>query len=304
MDSMSGVRPGATPRSVLISGPRNHLIDGERQIREENSGARLGEFTPRGSDHGVHDAPEPPVECGLAGASPFQRTSVQSRKAAKSMRIRSLPIPATKTLAMVFLLMAAFGLGRATSGTGTASAENDIAMESTGSPESAATATRAAELAELSDLRTQVADGLVCTPAATATATPTPVPPVAAGAPMPYGEDWTVTVKDVALRPTFGSSTAKGVYVQVNITAVNNATTPQSFPYDDLVLRDASGRVFLPALDVKVQNEGEYFMVYPPSVPTDGFVVFDAPADAKGPFILESTTVSTFRVMVEEAARG
>ena len=207
---------------------------------------------------------------------------------------------------MIFLLIAAFGLGRTMNGTGMASAENEIATQSTGSPEVAATTTRAAELAELSDLRTQVGGALVCTPATTATATvsPTLVPPVAAGAPMPYGKDWIVTVKDVTLRPTFAKSTAKGVYIQVNITAVNDSATPQRFPYDDLVLRDASDRAFLPAIDVKVQNEGEYYMVYPPSVPTDGFVVFDAPADAKGPFILESTTDPTFRVTVEEAARG
>jgi hypothetical protein len=222
------------------------------------------------------------------------------------MKTRLLPISSAKVFAVVFLFIAAFGLGRATSGTGTARAEDELAMQTSGSPGAVATATRAAELAELSDLRTQIASGLVCTPAATATATATPtrVPPVAAGSPLPYGEDWTVTVKDVTLRPTFGSSTAKGIYVQVNITAVNNTAKPQGFPYDDLVLRDTSGRAFLPALDVKVQNEGEYYMVYPPSIPTDGFIVFDAPADAKGPFILESTTDPTFRVIVEEAARG
>jgi hypothetical protein len=222
------------------------------------------------------------------------------------MKTRLLPISSAKTLALVFLLLAAFGLGRATNGNETASAEDELAMQTNSSPDAAATATREAELTELSDLRTQIAGGLVCTPAATATATATPtrVPQVAAGAPIPYGEDWTVTVKDVTLRPTFGSSTAKGIYVQVNITAVNNTAKPQGFPYDDLVLRDASGRAFLPALDVKVQNEGEYYMVYPPSIPTDGFIVFDAPADAKGPFILESTTDPTFRVIVEEAARG
>jgi len=206
-------------------------------------------------------------------------------------------------LGMIFL---AFGLARPSNGATAVRAENDLAQQTTGSPDAAATATRQAELTELSDLRTQVAKGSVCTPAATATATatPTPVPPVTAGAPMPYGDDWTVTVRDVSLLPTFGNSTAKGIYVQVNITAVNDTATPQRFPYDDLVLRDANGRVFLPAFDVKVQNEGKYFMVYPPSVPTDAFVVFDAPADAKGPFILESTVDPTFRVIVEEAARG
>jgi hypothetical protein len=71
-DPMGGNKPGATPRPALISGPCSHLIDRGRQIREENSGATVGEITPPGLGHEAHDAAEPWVRYELARATPFQ----------------------------------------------------------------------------------------------------------------------------------------------------------------------------------------------------------------------------------------
>jgi hypothetical protein len=72
MEPTCDSRPGATPRSAQISGSCDHHICGEHQIREENSGATLGEFTPPGLGHEAHDAAEPWVRYELARATPFQ----------------------------------------------------------------------------------------------------------------------------------------------------------------------------------------------------------------------------------------
>ena len=208
---------------------------------------------------------------------------------------------------MVFLLIVAFGLGRATNWTGKASAGNEMAMQPSGSPESAAaTATRAAEVAELSDLRTQVAGGSICTPAAGAaeSATPTPVPPVAAGAPMPYGDDWTVTVVDIAMMPTVRDVKAPGQFAKVSIIAVNNTSDDERFPYDTLQLRDATGRVFRTSQAANGEDIANWYARFPPSVAQGGYVYFDVAIDAKGPFVLESTTDPNFRVLVDVEVRG
>ena len=42
----------------------------------------------------------------------------------------------------------------------------------------------------------------------------------------------------------------------------------------------------------------------PPSLPTNGFVIFDVATDAVGPFILESTADPAFRVVIEVQLRG
>ena len=178
-----------------------------------------------------------------------------------------------------------------------------------------ATATREAELDELSELRTQVAStppALVCTPAATSTpepsptATPSPtvVPPVQSGVPVTYDEVWTVTVTGVTLQPTYDRFTAEGVFANVTFTIVNNTGDAIRFPYQDLKLRDAQGRVYLPDRSVGFELGSNWIERVSPSLPVDRFLVFDIAADAEGPFILESETDPTFRVEVEEEIRG
>jgi hypothetical protein len=121
---------------------------------------------------------------------------------------------------------------------------------------------------------------------------------------MDYGDDWTVTITDISLMPTFSTVTAQGIFARVSLAAVNNATQPLRFPYDDLVLRDSLGRSYLPAVEAKTQLQAHYFDEFPPSLPTDGFVIFDIRADAEGPFILESTADPTFRVVIQVQLRG
>ena len=169
--------------------------------------------------------------------------------------------------------------------------------------DAAATATWNAELGELADLRTQVArpsSTADCRPVGVATpdATPSLVPPAGMHEPIPYGADWTVTANTVTMRPTFDIFTATGIYAQVSLTITNNTDASQSFPYEDLVLRDEQGRIFIPDMSVRNLNEAGWYSPFPPNLPTGGFIVFDVATDAKGPFVLESTVDPTFRIRV------
>jgi hypothetical protein len=180
------------------------------------------------------------------------------------------------------------------------------AAQGSSDPAFEATATRQAELDELSELRTQVAR-YESTPGCPPDGTPdvaSPVPPAQAGTALAYGDDWTVTITDLSTMPTFGTATAQGIFARVSLTAINNTNEPLRFPYDDLVLRDSIGRSYLPALEAKTQLGAHYFDELPPSLPTNGFVIFDVATDAEGPFILESTADPAFRVVIEVQLRG
>src|SRR5215213_3880513 len=177
-------------------------------------------------------------------------------------------------------LLIGFAFGRFSAGGSVV----DAAVRTAGTPEAEATATRAAELLELEQLRTQVAGSPVavaCTTVATSTPelspTPTPtatvVPPAAVGQPMPYAGDWTVVVTGMTLMPTFGDLTPEaGVFAKVTLTMTNNTGDRLRFPYDDLVLLDKDGRTFLPARGSKLVPEVGWFNRLDPSIPTDGFV--------------------------------
>ncbi len=182
-----------------------------------------------------------------------------------------------------------------------------------------ATATREAEMEELARLRAQVAGSPVavaCTPAPTATATatpaptatPTPVPPVASGQPVPYAEDWTITVTGVGLNPTVGSQTASGVFATVNLTVLNDGNGVRRFPFDDLLLRDVSGRTYEPSVsgsvEARLRGPAGWGTPFDPGISADAVVVFDIAPDAEGPFVLESTTDPTFRVEVSQERSG
>jgi hypothetical protein len=204
------------------------------------------------------------------------------------------------------LLIIGFAAGRVVAGAGTARAGNELAMHAASSPEVAATATRGAELLEISDLQTRVARNdaaAACTPAVAAP-TPTPVPPVASGVPVPYGQDWIVTVVDISMVPTVGDATSPGVFARISINAVNNSTTAQRFPYDELVLRDARGRVFTTSQSANSNDLENWYAKFSPSVSRNGYVYFDVAADAQGPFVLESTAVPDFRVLIDVEQRG
>jgi hypothetical protein len=179
----------------------------------------------------------------------------------------------------------------------------DSAGAATAQFDTAATATRAAELGELADLRTQVAllsGAADCLPVgiATPSATPTLAPPAAMHEPVRYGEDWTVTANTVTMRPTFGIFTATGIYAQVSLTITNNTSASRTFPYEELVLRDERDRIFIPSQQVRILNEAGWYSPFPPNLPTGGFIVFDVATDAQGPFVVESTADPTFRIQV------
>ena len=185
---------------------------------------------------------------------------------------------------------------------------------------SAATATRAAELEELERLRAQVAGSpvpVVCTPAPTATttptpaptATPTPVPPVAAGQPVTYADDWTVTVTGLDLRPAIRNQTATGIFAVVELTIVNEGTARRSIPIDEFVLVDNEGRTFTPSVAATVEASlaggvSGWNAPAAPGIPTDAVVVFDVAVDAGEGFILQSTEDPTFRVQVSRERSG
>jgi hypothetical protein len=213
---------------------------------------------------------------------------------------------------MSTLLVLGFIIGRLTAaGSGAAAAD---ASPVSGAID-AAGATRTAEHAELERLRTQVArtpPPAVCTmpptstptPSPTATATPTLVPPVAAGQPLPYAGDWTVTVDDVSMLPNFFNLTPKGIYAKVSLTITNDTGKARAFPYKELDLRDAQGRTFVTPIEIISSNQAGWFSPFAPNLPSDGFVIFDIATDATGPFILESTADPTFRVQIAPVARG
>jgi hypothetical protein len=223
---------------------------------------------------------------------------------------RNCAVPVSPlTLVILLTLLLGYATVRAAAIGNATRANDNVAFAQTDPGGPAATATRSAEQRELSDLRTQVAhdiDEAACSPAADEAGSPTPtiVSPSMAGQEVEYGDSWTVTVTDIAMMPIFGRTTATGIYAKVSLTAVNKTTSPVRFPYDELVLRDATERSFVPALEVKTQNEANFFALFPPSLPTDGFVVFDIATDAEGPFMLESTVDPSFRVVLEVELRG
>jgi hypothetical protein len=181
------------------------------------------------------------------------------------------------------------------------------ATTSTGTPIAGATATRDAELQELEQLRTQVAQAATpCEQTPTPAATPTPAPPAAQGQPLPYGENWTIAVTGASTATNVTDNFPNGVYVLVNLTITNNDATKRFFKYNDLRLLDNQGRIYISELFVssRVPIDHPINFGFNPSIPTDTVVVFDVAVDAGQPFILESTADPTFREEVNLEMRG
>ena len=181
-----------------------------------------------------------------------------------------------------------------------------------------ATPTRGAEQpadADVASLQTQVAElstAAICTPApvATATAVPsptataTPVPPAPAGQPVPYGQDWTVTVTGLTVTKTIDLVSADGVFAIVSFTVVNETTAEANFPFFDLQLRDDAGRVYGISPTGTGAGNIAVFQRFQPGIPATTAVVFDVAADAGDQFILESVAEPTFRVQVALSRLG
>jgi hypothetical protein len=194
-----------------------------------------------------------------------------------------------------------FAAGRMWSPAGTG------ATTSVGTPAADITATREAELQQLEQLRTQVAQpATLCAQTPTPTATPTPAPPAAQGQPLPYIENWTVKVTGAATTMNVADSFPEGVYVLVNLTITNNEAEKRFFKYEDLRLLDDHGRVFISDqyVSTRVRIDQRINFQFNPSIPTDTVVVFDVATDAGQSFILESTADPTFREQVNLEMRG
>ncbi len=187
--------------------------------------------------------------------------------------------------------------GRAMSGSGEAGAR---------ATEPDATATRMAELRELDNLRTKVAQPVICTPAPSPTPTetptpsptPTPVPPAAMGQELAYAGNWTVVVNGFTAAP--GGKASPGTkLVQVHATVTNLGSEPRRFRFDDWRLVDAHGRVFLLSVTATSDLYGPGFVAnLAPSLPQQLTLVFEVAVDAGPGFILESSADPTFRVAV------
>jgi Domain of unknown function (DUF4352) len=181
------------------------------------------------------------------------------------------------------------------------------ATTSNGTPIPGATATRDAELQELEQLRTQVAQAATpCAQTPTPAATSTPAPPAAQGQPLPYGHNWTVEVTGAASSSNVGDYFPDGVFMLVNLNITNNDSAKRFFKYSDLRLVDDQGRIFISDTLVSSRMPIDHSISsrFDPSLPTDTVVVFDVATDAGQSFILESTADPTFREQVNLEMRG
>jgi len=210
------------------------------------------------------------------------------------------------------MLIGAFALGMLVrSGT------NPVANAADATPD--ATATRQAELLELNDLRTRVAEGIVCTPPAepTATITPTPtntplptatptlVPPKPIGDEIAYGSNLVFIAEGVSVVPAPDGLDPEGQYLRVNLKVKNLTDTARRLPLDDLRLVDANGSTY--RIDNQASKEivGTRWNLNIGKSETDdrGFV-FDVPVDAGDVFVLESVDKPEFRIELVLESRG
>lgn len=114
----------------------------------------------------------------------------------------------------------------------------------------------------------------------------------------------TSVVKTATVSGYNQSATAQGIYIQVNLLITNNARDRRMFPFGELFLVDARGRVFEPALIESIMAGGNWSLFFPTSDPTASAIVFDVPADAGDTFILESRVDPAFRVLLHVQLRG
>ena len=168
-----------------------------------------------------------------------------------------------------------------------------------------ATATRAAELAELEQLRTQVAAQATACADDQPSPTPTQVPAGEMGHEYPYRDSWTVVVIEAV--PVSGTDTVKpnGAFLQVDLTLTNTGRENEIFPFYELVLVDSQQRSYAVSPDASrdlIAPDWDFFVE--PSQPTAKSVIFDIAPDAGTTFVLESTTNPAFRVNVAIVQRG
>jgi len=142
------------------------------------------------------------------------------------------------------------------------------------------------------------------TPEPSPTPTATTVPPVGMNNAIPYGESWSIAVKDATNAARINRATASGIFIRLTLSITNTGTANQSIATLDFVIRDGAGRLFERSGAGTVNANGAETFRRPPGGPTDLVIVFDVPVDATGPFILESKSDPAFRVQIELSQRG
>lgn len=210
-----------------------------------------------------------------------------------------------KSIALIFVVLGiGIVIGRSSLG-----ATSAIAAD----PAPDATATRAAELKELNDLRTKVAQPIVCTPAptATATSTPTPEPTATTVPPRPAGTEvidkngFAVTVLSIQPVQAPDGVNATGQLLRLNVTLSNTTNAPMLTPFVDWRLVDVAGNRYPVDLDATPAIAGVGWAVaVGANEKVERAVVFDVAPSAGTTFILENEKDPTFRIEVSIESRG
>ncbi len=176
-----------------------------------------------------------------------------------------------------------------------------------------ATATRTAELIELNDLRTKVAQPVVCTPPPSPTATNTPlptaaatvVPPSPAGQTFIYRGKFSITVISITDAGTPGGRQPEGRFLSVHLEIENLTNSAQREPFINWRLVSSAGRAYQPSITASQDVFGRaWSLSIGPSSTEQTGIVFDVPLDSGDVFILESDEDPTFRVELMLESRG
>jgi hypothetical protein len=168
-----------------------------------------------------------------------------------------------------------------------------------------ATATRSAELAELNQLRTQVAEQATACATAQPSPTPTQGPAGEMGQEHQYGDIWTVVVVDAVPVPGTDTVKPKGMFMEVHLILTHHEPINKAFPFHELVLVDSQDRPYTVAANESRELIAPGWDAYTePSQPTARTILFDVAPDAGTSFVLESTMNPAFRVKVEIVQRG
>ena len=147
--------------------------------------------------------------------------------------------------------------------------------------EADATATRAAELKELGELRTQVAEQATVCADKQPSPTPTQVPAGEVGQEFAYKDGWTVVVIDAVSVPGTDATKPSGAFLQVDLALTNNGRENEIFPFHELVLIDSQQRSYAispTASRELIAQDWDFFVE--PSQPTAKSVIFDVAPDA------------------------
>ena len=179
-----------------------------------------------------------------------------------------------------------------------------------------ADATHSAELSELNELRTKVAQTVVCipptsTPSPTPTETPTPsptatlVPAQPMGTDIPYGKNLILNVVGAATVRTPDGIEVEGQLLQVSVEFGNATDVSRQLPFDEFRLIDGNGNRYKIDFDTSTEILGLSWNLYLEANQTEErSLFFDIPLDAGTQFVLVSTERPEFRIEIILEVRG